>query len=90
MRAVHLSDLHHAACALRSLPDEARAGRMQTALIHAKAADLYRKRTRKSHAQFGHGTLSSAFGPVDVPPRCDTAYLRALRVVVTELLHDND
>ena len=90
MRAVHLSDLHVAACALRCLPEEQQPDAVRQAVEHANIADRYRKRLRKAHLVFGSGTLSSAFGPVDVPERCDTAYLQALRTVVAILLQRAD
>jgi len=86
MRPVHLSDLHHAACALRALPAGQQADRMHAALLAAETADRYRKRLRKSHPTYGHGTLSSAFGAVDVPKRCDRAYLQAMQIVVSALI----
>lgn len=85
MRAVHLSDLHIAACALRGLPEADRAAAMKQALVQAQAADLYRSRFDRAHPSFGTGTLASTFGPVAEPPRCDAAYLAALAVVVGTL-----
>lgn len=86
MRRLFLSDLHHAACALRGLPNAAQSTRMRDALIAAQIADRYRKRLGKAHPEHGTGTLSSALGPVTEPSFCDTAYLRAMQSVIAALL----
>lgn len=85
MRAIYLSDLHVAACALRKVSATARPAAMATAVAQAEAADQYRKRFRKAHPRFGSGTLAGAFGNVQEPPRCDRAYLEALGVVIATL-----
>lgn len=82
MRPLHLSDLHHAACALRETPPEVQAARISAAIAHAKLADAHRIATGKAHPLWGHGTLSSAFGVIEEPSICDAAYLRALAAVV--------
>jgi len=78
MRALHLSDLHVAACALRGLAPDQQAAQMQEALERADIADRYRKRLRRAHPLYGSGTLSGTFGPVKVPDHCDLAYCEAL------------
>lgn len=85
MRAIHLSDLHHAACALRAIPEGERALVMHNALCAADTADRYRKATGRSHPTFGYGTLSSTFGPVVEPASCDSLYCDAMAVVIATL-----
>lgn len=82
MRAIHLSDLHHAACALRAVAADERAPLMLNALAAADVADRYRKATGRSHPTLGHGTLSSAFGTVDEPQACDKSYLDSMAIVI--------
>jgi hypothetical protein len=71
---------------LRKLPEDEQMRHVQDAIQRAQIADRYRKRTTKSHAGFGHGTLSSALGPVQEPHFCDLAYLKAMHVVIAALL----
>ena len=90
MRSVHLSDLHNAAMLLSSVPHGLREDVFVQWLWRADIADRYRKRLRKAHPQFGIGTLTSAL-PARLPSAADGPtdddYLRAMRVVVTGLLH---
>lgn len=88
MRAVYLSDLHHAACALRDLPASARAEAADTAIMKAQYADHYRKALGKAHPMWGNGTLTSVFGAIEEPTRCDADYLKAMETVVTALLKE--
>ena len=85
MRPLHLSDLHHAACALRQMPQERRDGRIKAAVLGARLADRYRIATGRSHPDWGNGTLIGAFGTVIVPDYCDADYLQAMAVVVRAL-----
>lgn len=90
MRPIHLSDLHHAAISLSSVPLGERKHQFAQALSRADIADRYRKRLRKAHPQFGIGTLTSALSihlPNDTDRPTDEDYLRAMLVVVTGLLH---
>jgi hypothetical protein len=89
MRAVHLSDMHFAALALKQQPPNDQAELFQTALCHADIADKYRKKLRRAHPEFGTGTLTSAMAdraPVAENKGRDTAYLQSMLVVVTGLL----
>lgn len=92
MRAIHLSDIHFAACKLRCLPPREIEQRMARALAKAHIADKVRKRLGRAHPDFGLGTLISALDdgePSHAPDRCDRHYLNALSQVVAALLADH-
>lgn len=89
MRGVFLSDLHHAACALRAFPQQYRVDLACIAIMQARCADLYRKAHGRVHPQWGNGSLSGVFGPVDAPDRCDRAYLDAMAAIIAALMAEN-
>ncbi len=88
MRQAGLSDLHHAARALLSVPHNARAGFCAELLWQAHVADKYVKRLRRLHPQWGDGSLRAAALPyssvVEVPPH--TAVLWPCMAVVLDAL----
>lgn len=54
----------------------------------ARLADRYRKRLRRRHPVWGDGTLAGAcgaYGGAAAPRTCDTAYRRALALVLAAL-----
>lgn len=89
MRAVHLSDLNIAARTLLAVPEAIRADMIKEVLSQAQVADKYRKRTGRSHAQFGNGSLSAACQhriKSRRPDRCDPNYLECLEIVIQALI----
>lgn len=88
MRPVLVNDLHMAARALMAVPPADRTTAIKNIVVHAQAADLYRKRLGRSHRLWGNGTLSSAcqgHACVRMPSRCDRDFLDCLAVVIQAL-----
>lgn len=88
MRPVLPGDISAAARALLPVPSGARARLANLLVKEALAADRYRKRFRKAHAQWGNGTLMSAamMRPLAREPRLDDRDYLECQFLVFEAL----
>tara|TARA_R110002096_G_scaffold144906_1_gene302240 strand:+ start:79 stop:378 length:300 start_codon:yes stop_codon:yes gene_type:complete len=89
MRAVHLSDLNMATRTLLAVPDKGRRKLVQLLIQNAHLADKYRKKTGRTHPQYGDGSLCAVCLPMAraaMPDRCDPRYLACLGIVIEGLL----
>ena len=89
MRAVHLSDLNMAARALLAAPERRRRNLVRLLIQNACLADTYRKKTGRTHPQYGDGSLCAVCLPMAraaMPDRCDPRYLACLGIVIEGLL----
>jgi len=89
MRPVLHSDVVAAARVLLRLPDGCRRREMRRLLEQAAVADLYRKRLRQVHPQWGNGSLMAAAGARDMAPEKfldDPDYCCCLMLVFEVLL----
>lgn len=81
MRPVHWSDLDTVVRAMLAVVPENRGDLARTVVARAAIADRYRKHLRCRHPVFGDGSLTAAAQDcrkVQVPARCDRAYLACL------------
>lgn len=88
MRPVLINDLIMAALSLLALPAGQRDGAIRHIVQSARFADLYRKRTGRSHKTMGNGTLASAcqsYARAPMPHRCNGDYLACMMMVLTAL-----
>ena len=89
MRPVLHSDIVAAARVLLALPKEGRLQAMRKMLERAGAADLYRKRFRKHHPDWGNGSLMAVAMRYKMRPEPfmdDLDYCRCLMLVFESLL----
>lgn len=88
MRRACLSDLHHAARAVQTVPQAARGEFCARLLWQAHVADKYVKRLRKLHPKWGDGSLRAA-AMVDLAGAeghcCSADYYRAMAVVIAQM-----
>lgn len=90
MRPVLHSDVVAAARVLLALPKGGRLQAMRKMLERAGAADLYRKRLRKHHPDWGNGSLMAVAMGHEMRPEPfmdDPDYCRCLMVVFEGLLN---
>jgi hypothetical protein len=88
MRPIYPSDLEQVTRAVCALPQAHWAFATRQIIDRAQTADRFRKRFRRNHPQYGSGTLTSAIpqiGNARGPQFCDTDYLAALAVIITQL-----
>ena len=93
MRRLTHGDLVMAARLLFTVPPDQRRDTVVTAVFRATCADLYRKRKRHAHPEWGNGTLAAVVWRPDLPAEpalSDPAYLQCLQIVlsVASLRHD--
>lgn len=89
MRLAGLSDLHHAAQAVQTVPEPARKAFCVQLLWQAHVADKYVKRLRKLHPLWGDGSLRAAALLSKRAPAADMGgpdYRRALALVLAEVM----
>ena len=89
MRPVQLADIEIAARVLLQVAPEARLGVMQDMIQRAEAADRFRTATKRTHPQFGTGTLMSSAAHWQQAPRpaaLGADALQAYSVVLAALL----
>jgi len=93
MRPVLHSDLIFAARALMALPSCARATAADHLIARADAADRYRRRFGRAHADWGNGTLMALACKTTLPPEPslrDPAYTACLAAVLAALADRRD
>ncbi len=89
MRPIQLADIEMAARALLPVAPDARLGVMQDMIRRAEVADRFRASTKRTHPQFGTGTLMSSAAHWQQAPRpaaLGADALEAYFVVVAALL----